>query len=230
MTRSPTLASARLPLSHRVKFGIGLLLTTAVLCYFFPPLRVVRLEPTHGDQPSLKALTTPKVSTHHFWDQFLPASRDSAVGIRTLFDAIDSDPRQARNEISRQVGLGDTYFYFVRGAGEIEEITPGKVMLSIEGHRRRAGIEIGIIVGNTVCDATGWAKVNQFADLQSFNDLSSDLNRQIETGVLAPLRDHYKLGMRLEFVGCARINDQTDLDPLVLVPVSLKIITANEAK
>ncbi len=78
-------------------------------------------------------------------------------------------------------------------------------------------------MGSAVRDATGLVDVNQFANSQDFNNLSARLNQRVETHAIAPARERLRVGARVSFVGCARVSDDRDYDPLSLVPVYLDI-------
>ena len=82
---------------------------------------------------------------------------------------------------------------------------------------------MGVVVGNAVRDSTGLIDVSQFANSQDFNNLSADLNRRVETLVIAPARERLQVGARVAFVGCARVSDDGDFDPLGLIPVHLDV-------
>ena len=85
------------------------------------------------------------------------------------------------------------------------------------------------VFGNAIRNATGLLDVNQFANSQDFNNLSHELNMLAESKVLSPFREAVSLGAKVEFIGCAEIEDEDrDLDPLKIVPVLLEIKETNE--
>jgi predicted lipoprotein len=157
------------------------------------------------------------------WNDRLPNAFGNAVDVAELFEAVDRDPGQARSRFGRQVGLGGACFLFVRGSGHVEEVSADYCTLKIGGRSRRARIRIGVVVGNAVRDSTGLIDVNQFANSQDFNNLSVELNQRVETHVIAPARKRLRVGVRVGFVGCARVSDDRDFDPLSLVPVHLDV-------
>jgi predicted lipoprotein len=202
--------------------GIG----AAVLCYVFPLFRVKPIDDAgHARQSSSNVAAPVDVTdyTDELWNDRLPKAFGTAVDIEELFKAVNRDGGQARNKFGRQVGLGGACFLFVRGSGQVEEVSADYCTLKIGGRSRRARIRIGVVVGNAVRDSTGLTDVNQFANSQDFNNLSVELNQRVETRVIAPSRERLRVGARVGFVGCARVRENRDFDPLSLVPVHLDV-------
>jgi predicted lipoprotein len=197
-----------------------------VLCYCFPIFRVKPIEDAAEAGRSPPNVAAPVNVTDYadeLWNHRLPKALGKAVDVERLFKAVDRDGSQARNEFGRKVGLGGACFLFVRGAGRVEEVSADDCTLKIGEQSRRVRIRIGVVVGNTVRDSTGLVDVNQFANSQDFNNLSADLNQRVETHVIAPARERLQVGTRVDFVGCARVGDDRDFDPLSLVPVHLDV-------
>jgi predicted lipoprotein len=82
----------------------------------------------------------------------------------------------------------------------------------------------GLLFGNAVRDGTGLLDASAFPNSQNFNDLSSELNRIVETTLLPQLREQAKVGAKISFAGCAELGDEdTDVKPVKVIPVSVKI-------
>jgi predicted lipoprotein len=82
-----------------------------------------------------------------------------------------------------------------------------------------------MVFGNTVRDATGLLDMDSFPNSQHFNDLSTELNRIVETRVLPGLRDRAEVGRKVRFVGCAEVaRDARRRKPLKVVPVRVEIL------
>ncbi len=103
----------------------------------------------------------------------------------------------------------------------MESIDDEQAVLSVDGSPRRVRLELGPIIGNTVREAVG-VKASEFENSQEFNSFASQLNLQVEQQVISPIRDQLQLGTRVQFVGCAKINSKSELDPLRLVPIEIK--------
>jgi predicted lipoprotein len=84
------------------------------------------------------------------------------------------------------------------------------------------------VVDNTIREAIG-VKASDFANSQDFNAVSSELNRRVEQEVIAPNRAFLKVGMLVDFVGCAKIGGKSDLDPLGLIPIQLQTRGSEDA-
>ena len=186
-------------------------------CYFFPLFRVKPIDDAGNARQSPANVAAPVNVTDYadeFWNDRLPDAFGDAVDIEELFEAVDRDAGQARSKFGRQVGLGGACFLFVRGAGQVEEVDSDYCTLKIGERSRRVRIRSGSLLGMRCGIRTGLIDVNQFANSQDFNNLSAELNQRVETHVIAPSRERLRVGARVSFVGCARVSDDRDFDPL----------------
>ncbi len=211
---------------RRVAIWCGGVIGAAVICYFVPLFRIRPLDDADNARLSPAKAAAPVNATDYadqFWSGRLHDAFGNAVDIGELFEAVDRDAGEACGKFGRQVGLGGGCFYFVRGAGTIEEVAADYCTLKINGQSRRVRIRTGVVVGNVVRDATGLVDVNQFANSQDFNNISVELNQRVEGDVIAPARERLRVGAQVEFVGCAQAGDDREFDPLSLVPVHLHV-------
>ena len=139
-----------------------------------------------------------------------------------MLDEIKQDQQAARKAYGHSLGLSDTYSYFLSGTGRVVSVEKNAVGLSIDDDSTQVQVllETGLLFGNAVRDGTGLLDVNDFANSQDFNAISTEINRRIESDVVLPkLRQQATVGSTIRFVGCAQITDaQTDLMPLRVVP------------
>ena len=117
-------------------------------------------------------------------------------------------------------------FFFLRGAGHVVGVTKKGVALALKDGNQTADVLLptGLLFGNAVRDGTGLLDVSAFPNSQNFNDLSTGLNRIVETTLLPQLREQAKIGAKISFVGCAEVEDEdSDARPVKVIPVALKI-------
>ncbi|WP_146561272.1 DUF2291 family protein [Posidoniimonas corsicana] len=139
-----------------------------------------------------------------------------------LWEGYQSNAAAAQKEFGRQVGIGGPWYFCVRGQGTVESVEGDRVLVRVRDSPRRACLELGTLVGSTVRDAVG-AKASDFTNSQDFNAIAAALNRRVEEEVIAPNREALQPGVTLDFVGCAKISRKSDLDPLCLIPIRLRI-------
>jgi predicted lipoprotein len=202
--------------------GAAAATATAVLLYFFPLFHVVSLNQARQPPTAFDPVTF----VDQFWTERLIPGAARAVDAAELVAAIQQDRTAARRTYGRQVGLGEVYYYFVAGAGRVVSVEKGGVRLSLHDGQPRAQLflETGNIFGNAVRDGTGLLNVNDIANSQDFNALSSEINRRIEQQVLPTLQTRATVGAMIRFVGCAEIRDEeTDLNPLRVVPIRAEV-------
>ena len=205
--------------------GAAVAACTAVLLYFFPLFHVVRLSET--GRIADKAAFNAAAFVDQFWTERLVPGTARAVDAAVLIAAIERDRATARQKYGRSVGLGSTYYYFVRGTGRVVSVEKGSVGLSLTADQATVQVSLptGNVFGNAVRDGTGLLDVNDFANSQNFNALSSEINRRIEEQVLPDLRKRAAVGNLVRFVGCAEIIDEEiDLHPLRFVPIVVELL------
>lgn len=200
--------------------NIGLIGLSIALCWFFPLFHVRPLGGTESNDagkplvaPGLVDGSTPPVLSDYV---------RSAVELVELCNAFDADANKAKERFGKRTGLGGGFHFCVRGEGIVESIDEEQAILSVDGSPQRVRLELGPIIGNTVREAVG-VKASEFKNSQEFNSFASQLNLQVEQKVIAPLRNHLQLGTHVQFVGCAKINSKSELDPLRLVPIEIMI-------
>ena len=104
-------------------------------------------------------------------------------------------------------------------------VSEDEISLAVTGGANtEISLQIGLLFGNAVRDATGLINVNNYPNSQDFNAISEALNHLVETQVLPPLHQKVKVGMTVRFTGCAEVDDESsDLQPLKVVPVQAEI-------
>ena len=195
----------------------------AGVCWVFPLFHIVPLERAAKEKAA--AAFNPAERAERFWNEQLLKSLDRAVKMEVLLPLIKADRAEAEKKFSRSVGVSENRTYFLSGAGRVVAVNDEEISLALAGGSTNAEIslQIGLIFGNAVRDATGLLNVNDYPNSQDFNAVSEALNRIIEERVQPRLRAGGKIGATIHFVGCAELNDEsTDLTPLKVVPVHVE--------
>lgn len=211
----------------------GVALFAAATLFYFYPLFHIQPRGSQSDAPEELSTASSKVESvspadfvAEFWNS--PRRRgDGAVKVTQLWEAFDADATKAKAELGRQAGLGGAWYFLVRGEGTVETREKSRVSLVVADGSRKVEIKLGVIVGNTVREAIA-VDVNQFANSQDFNALSTELNRRVEQDTIGASRDLLQVGAMVKFVGCAKVGSKSDLAPLRLVP--LELVISSDAK
>ena len=202
---------------------LGWLIAVAVvasLCWLFPLFHIIPLERAAKDKAA--ATFDPKAFAEKFWNKQLLASLEKAVKSEVLLPAIQSNAAEAKKKFSRNVGVSESYTYFISGTGRVLAVNDDEISLAVTEGTTNAevALQVGLLFSNAVRDGTGLLSVNDYPNSQDFNAISEALNRIIEERVLPKLRETAKVGATIHFVGCAEVNDEsTDLKPLKVIPV-----------
>jgi hypothetical protein len=204
-----------------------LLIAGGIVCWFFPLVHIrplVKGATEAGEtsaSPRKSGPADPAAYVSGFWNGPLRTG-DGGTEITQLWDAFDADTSHTRKQYGRQAGLGGAWYFCVRGRGTVETVEKDRAVLRVTNSPRRAYLELGMVVDNTVREAVG-VKATDFANSQEFNAISSELNRRVEQEVIVPNRPLLKPGAIVEFFGCAKIGGKSDLDPLCLIPIRLEV-------
>lgn len=215
-------------LRRRLIVYCGLLIAGGVACWFFPLFHIRPLDGQAAETGKRSATsgesepTNPAAFVNDVWNEPLRTG-DTGTEITPLWEAFDRDTSNARKQYGRQAGLGGAWYFCVRGRGTVEAVEKNRAVLSVAKNTRRACLELGAVVDNTVREAIG-VEASAFANSQEFNAVSSELNRRVEREVIAPNRALMRPGAIVDFVGCARIDRDSDLDPLCLIPIRVNVL------
>lgn len=204
---------------RRLILGSAVGAGATVLVYFVPLFHVIPLRPP--GHAAAGAVFNAEAFVDRFWTERLIPGAARAANAAELVAAVRRDRAAARRTYGRSVGLGDVYYFFLGGMGRVVSVDKSSVKLSLDDRdpKLQLSLETGNIFGNAVRDGTGLLDVNDFANSQDFNAVSSEINRRIESQVLPALRNRATVDAKVRFVGCAEItDDDTDLDPLRVVP------------
>ncbi len=201
--------------------ALGLL---AGVFWFTPLFHLVPLKQEQGRQAA--AEFSPTNFATAFWNDKLLKSLDRAADAGQVLAALTSDPQKARTQFGRALGISSSILFFLRGTGRIVSVTKKGVALTLKDDGDTADILLptGLLFGNTVRDGTGLLDASAFPNSQNFNDLSTELNRMVETTLLPKLREQAKVGVKISFAGCAEVAEEdADVKPLKVIPVSVKL-------
>lgn len=208
--------------------AVVLLVGSCVFFYFFPLFHVRDLgsgespeSDTMASSQDVEKVTDAAAYVDAFWKGELRQGVD-VIDIADFWKAFDNDAAKAKEEFGREVGLGGATYFCVQGQGTIESVSKNHCSLVIVGEKRRAKLQLGVIADNTIREAIG-VNVNEFANSRDFNSVSSALNERIETDVIDPIRTQLQQDVAIRFVGCAKVGGNTDLDPLLLVPIRIDV-------
>lgn len=202
---------------------IGGLVVLAILCWAFPPFHVRSLKKVRAAQASAQFNPTNFVAG--FWkDKLLPDTKHAA-DVAKIMETIQHNPKEVRKQFGRSIGIGSTYYLFFRGRARVVSVSDDSIGLSLEktGNTVDISVELGPVFGNAVRDGTGLLSPSDYPNAQDYNSISSALDHVVETKVLPKFQRIAKVGVRVEFAGCAEVDDpDLDLKPLNLVPIYVK--------
>jgi predicted lipoprotein len=134
---------------------------------------------------------------------------------------------KAREKFGRRVGVSRTRLIVLKGSGKIVQVDKKGVGIGLEPNGSQPDIVLrtGLLFGNTVRDSSGLVDASSFANSQHFNDISTELNRIVETRVIPALKQPAaREGAHVEFAGCLEIQDDARVEfPLTIIPLDVRV-------
>jgi predicted lipoprotein len=197
---------------------------TAGVCWLFPLFHVVTLKSATAEK--VAATFDAMKFAESFWTNRLLPAMTKCSPAETLIPLIQTDPVVAKKKYSRGSGVGDSYFYFVTGAGRIIAVSDDEISIAVTagGTNAEISLQTGLIFGNALRDGTGLLSPSDYPNSQDYNDISAALNHIVETSVQPKLREQAKVGATISFAGCAEVNDESvDLKPLKAIPIQAEL-------
>jgi predicted lipoprotein len=198
------------------------LLVAIALLWRFPLFHVVRLGELRstGNRAEVNAAEIAEA----FWEERLLPSIEEAPEAGELVAALRTNPREAHQQFGRSVGISRGRLVCVRGSGTIVSVDKqgtGVSLASASGSPDLV-LQTGLLFGNTVRDASGLLDAGEFSNSQHYNDISTELNRIVETRVIPELKERAELGTPIKFYACGQLQpDSSNVLPLRLIPLKV---------
>lgn len=204
--------------AYRTAAVLGLCL----LFYFFPLLRVTSLS---AQRHAEEAAIDPAAFALDYWENKLARAADQAAPAAEVAADLLEDADAAKEKYGRTLGVSRSFFLFVRGQGEVSDVTARGVVLQVaEGPAGLIELSRGALFDTALRDAPGILLVEDFADMRDFNALPAELNKLCEERC-GPKLAALKPGDSVRFVGCARIASASRYKPpLKLSPVVVETL------
>jgi predicted lipoprotein len=205
---------------YRATVILGILIIGLTVSWIFPLFHVERLE--QSKQTISEVSSADRANT--IWNAHIAPALAKAPEASTVVISLRTNPSAARNSFGRKVGVSRTTLYLMQGTGTVVAADKKGVSVSLESSAKEPEIVLrtGLLFGNTVRDVTGLVNSGDFQDSREFNDVSTELNRIVETRVVAKLKDA-TIGKHIHFVGCTEIPDQASVaTTLSIIPMEVQ--------
>lgn len=201
-------------------FVVAALAVAALVCWRFPLFRIISLRQAEQAQ-KVGTFDAAKVA-ENFWHTKLMPATERAVELKILLAALAKDPDAARKQHGRTLGIGGATMFLARGSGKITSVSEDSLVLSLHDSGASVTLNLGLLFGNTVRDASGLLDVSAYPDSQEFNALSTQLNAFVESKVAPALKQAAAVGKSLRFAGCFELDGEAKLDALIIIPLKVE--------
>ena len=166
------------------------------------------------------------------WNKLL-ANLDSLdpADASDVLNSLDENLEKAHSKFARIVGVSNYRYYIVKGTGEVLSMENDAFTLKVRDSASDGDFLITThIFGNSVVNATGIIKMEDFERINDFNLVAGSLNRIISEEVVASFLNQLKerggvKGSMVNFIGVfTLLKDEEIRYPLKLVPLHLELV------
>jgi predicted lipoprotein len=201
---------------------VALIIAVGVV-WRFPLFHIVRLGKTSSVNAGEKFI--PAEFAESFWNERLLPSLGQSADADIVLAALREDPKQAGQQFGRSIGVSRSRLICVRGAGNIVSVDKQGVGVSLAGPGGSPEVVLltGLLFGNTVRDVSGLLDAGEFSNSRHYNDVSTELNRIVESQVIGKLKETAEVGNAIEFIACGQLSpDHGTAFPLRLIPLKVE--------
>lgn len=206
--------------SNRTLFVALAVMAAAVLCWRFPLFHIVSLKGVR-EQRRAEAFDARKAAAAEWNAKVIPATKQG-VEVKELIAGLAKNAAFARQRHGRTGDLGGSTFFVVKGLGRVAAVNDDTVVVEVQGGDAKVSLKVGPIFGSVVRDASGLSDASTYPSSQDFNDLSTELNRIVETQIAPALLQKARPGKMIRFAGCVELEEDAKVDSLVVVPVTIE--------
>jgi len=163
-----------------------------------------------------------------FWNKDLIPNLNSAIEVNKLIGLLETNPKEAFENYSKALGIGNIRFFMIRGEGEIRKVGNDDltVLIKTDSTNHVLQIETEYIFGNAVRDASGRVDLQNFEQTSDFNNVSAEINLLIRQKVLPIIDKNAQVGKRISFVGAIELNRElNEFKNLEVIPVKVEFFT-----
>jgi hypothetical protein len=170
----------------------------------------------------------PKVYALSFLENDLPAVLERAPEADQILKLLVTDKDQALNGFAHVLGISRSYYFLVKGEGNIKSIENEYVTIETkDGNIIKLATDF--IFGNAVRDGSGLVDIDQFLNMTDFNNVSIEINKLIKERVIKGFKEQVRTDMQIRFSGAFEINmDDLNLSEVIMIPVSLNVQNGRE--
>ncbi len=161
-----------------------------------------------------------------FWSGKFATALDNAIEINSFIKMLRENSQQTFDKYAHSQGIGDQYFFLVKGEAIVKKIGDEEVMLLLNSGEEEVPIFIstGVYFGNAVRDVTGLIHMGDFTNTMDFNSVSAELNKILQRSVILPFKSTVKMNTSVHFMGCIELNKaQKGVSRFELLPVSIHL-------
>ncbi|HIR06680.1 MAG TPA: DUF2291 family protein [Candidatus Pullichristensenella stercoripullorum] len=209
---------------------VVLIACTCRVTYIPDPVQETTIDET-GAVVVVEELSVAEQYCQDNWDSLMmPTIQERAQDIATMLPMIREDLAAAGDQYASRENETSPYSFCLSGTVQVLEIeepdraTRTRLVIDVQPYDGEPDAKIqvsSVIRTNALRDAVGFLKLDDFANQVEFADLTTAFNARVQETVIAGLDIASLEGQEVDFLGCVAINEYTEPDDFLIVPVEL---------
>ena len=177
------------------------------------------------DAPVFGEEFDPDAYVQSIWEEeALPTFEESANDFLTVQEAISQDFEQACEEYGILSNDKGSWVFVVEGSGTVNEVNrdsrSGFAIVEIDSHPTK--LQVGpVYKGASLRDSLPFIQFNDFKNQIAFSEVSSALNRMVDTNIVAQSGIDEGTGKEATFTGAFSIKNAEE--EIMIIPVILEV-------
>jgi predicted lipoprotein len=165
----------------------------------------------------------PQQLVAYFWTNEKDSILSASVDFDYFHAQLGSGYAQLAARHGRKVGIGSSACFLVKGAAKVEQVSD-KCILFVRDSTRYC-IPCKLIFSNTVRDAVGYFKIDDFENTMDYNTVSTELNRRVVEEVIVGKCAGLSAGATVAFTGAVEVNsDRLPPKEAEIIPLKFEVV------
>lgn len=149
-------------------------------------------------------------------------AENTATDLNTLKEALSTQPDSAFANYGNRLGIGESAYFMVNVAGEVQSINDGEILIQTEAGESIT-VQTKFIFGNAIRDASGLVALTDYKTNADFNKLSEALNTIIREDELPKTVQNISVGNVIKVEGALKLTKGQPLNTqLEILPVLIE--------
>jgi predicted lipoprotein len=166
----------------------------------------------------------PKEAAVFFWKNKLNEILKTAIDLKSFDSLLVANSQFLIKQFGKTVGISSNYSFLVKGVTNTAKRGAEEIPVVLTNGNTKYILRLKYIFGNSVRDAVGYFKVDDFNNTMDFNAVATELNSLVLKEVIADKFDALPPGTAVKIIGAIEISTGNTYKQINITPLQLEII------